>query len=654
MKLIQDTIATVDRMTTVVNKINNSLERMNQPILRLGMSLKRLGDVSGINRLAKGIAELTLKIKTLLGSVLKLGAPLLNLFNTGMITGLYKMTEEWGRFGAATKRTSQILNIATNDLMAWQNMGTLFGVSTDQMTQGIRSFSDTLQDVKFGKNEAAANMLKKLGISLKYTQTGAIDTETVLLRLADKIKAIQQRDPADARKLAQSLGVEELLPVLMQGSKAMRTYQDEVKRLQGNITSDMIDRANSFSISIDKMKIAANGTKVAIADKLIPVFQPLIQRWTEWLVVNRQNISDKIAVLAERLKKWLEQINFENVLNGILRFIDGCVQTIEWIDKTVDKFGGWENVLKGLGVFLAIGFVAQMGVAGLAVAGLALEFGIAYVAATRLRDELMKFESFQVVNDVLGSVLARVFGSKEDKETIKASDAAQDAERYKNRPENPAWYSNDGVFRFMRKIGLDGYMKENQVSSSSTNFKLPVLNPSYDVFKKSIITQESQGNYSAVSKRTGAMGFAQIMPGNIVGWGKNAGKKKHGWDFEALGYDITPQQFLASRELQNKIVDFKLKQAYEKYGAVGAARWWYSNNPNSSDKRPRPNEPSPNQYASEVISRMMKSESKNNSVLQPQVNLTVQNTVHANTAITTKVTTPQGVKIKHNAPGVMN
>ncbi|MDA3439932.1 hypothetical protein MJ046_06220 [Acinetobacter bereziniae] len=117
---------------------------------------------------------------------------------------------------------------------------------------------------------------------------------------------------------------------------------------------------------------------------------------------------------------------------------------------------------------------------------------------------------------------------------------------------------------------------------------------------------------------------------------------------------MTPQQFLASPELQHKIIDFKLKQAYDKYGDVRAARWWYSNNPNPSDRKPTPNEPSPNQYASEVIKRMMEEERKQKSASQPQVNLTVQNTVHANTASTTKVTTPQGVKIKHNAPGVAN
>ena len=50
----------------------------------------------------------------------------------------------------------------------------------------------------------------------------------------------------------------------------------------------------------------------------------------------------------------------------------------------------------------------------------------------------------------------------------------------------------------------------------------------------------------------------------------------------------------------------------------------------------------------------MQEEGNKNSVAQPQVNLNVQTTVHPGGGSTTKVRTPQGVKIKHNAPGVMN
>lgn len=160
------------------------------------------------------------------------------------------------------------------------------------------------------------------------------------------------------------------------------------------------------------------------------------------------------------------------------------------------------------------------------------------------------------------------------------------------------------------------------------------------------------------------------MPQNLTGWGKNAGKKNHGWDFEALGYDITPRQFLSNPELQMKIINFKLKQAFDKYGAVGAARWWYSNNPNPSNRRPTPNEPSPNEYANKILERMQASSSNNSSSqdylknmmgngaknneskTSAPLNVSVNTVVHPNGATTTKIETPQGVKVSHNQPGV--
>lgn len=48
------------------------------------------------------------------------------------------------------------------------------------------------------------------------------------------------------------------------------------------------------------------------------------------------------------------------------------------------------------------------------------------------------------------------------------------------------------------------------------------------------------------------MGKYQIMPGNLGG-------KNSGWDFEALGFDVTPQQFLSTPSLQEKIASYKLK-----------------------------------------------------------------------------------------------
>lgn len=126
-----------------------------------------------------------------------------------------------------------------------------------------------------------------------------------------------------------------------------------------------------------------------------------------------------------------------------------------------------------------------------------------------------------------------------------------------------------------------------------------------DRFVQSIIEQESNRNYGAVNKRTGALGGYQVMPQNLDGsWGGRKPRANFGWDYEALGRDVTPQEFLSNPAIQDQIAQYQLKRAYAKHGAEGAARWWYSNSPNPSNRRPMPNEPSPNEYAQKVASRL--------------------------------------------------
>ena len=91
----------------------------------------------------------------------------------------------------------------------------------------------------------------------------------------------------------------------------------------------------------------------------------------------------------------------------------------------------------------------------------------------------------------------------------------------------------------------------------------------FSSFQNSIASKESGGNYNARNSYSGAMGKYQIMPSNIQGTGK-------GWDYEALGYDVSTAAFMKSPEIQEKIASYKLQQYYNKYGAAGAAVAWYA------------------------------------------------------------------------------
>jgi hypothetical protein len=91
---------------------------------------------------------------------------------------------------------------------------------------------------------------------------------------------------------------------------------------------------------------------------------------------------------------------------------------------------------------------------------------------------------------------------------------------------------------------------------------------------------ESGGRYDAVGPETGkgrALGKFQVMSFNVAPWTK-----------EVLGQELTPEQFLASPEAQEKVFQSKFGSYVQKYGPGGAARAWFAgeggmNNPNAAD-----------------------------------------------------------------------
>lgn len=121
---------------------------------------------------------------------------------------------------------------------------------------------------------------------------------------------------------------------------------------------------------------------------------------------------------------------------------------------------------------------------------------------------------------------------------------------------------------------------------------------SFRNFIQAISGQESGGNYGAVNSSSGAMGKYQIMPANIQGSG--------GWDQEALGRNITTQQFLSSPKLQEAIARYKLRNYYNNYGIRGAASAWYSGDPNKwkYSKGAQGNYPSIHNYVMDILRKM--------------------------------------------------
>jgi hypothetical protein len=176
-----------------------------------------------------------------------------------------------------------------------------------------------------------------------------------------------------------------------------------------------------------------------------------------------------------------------------------------------------------------------------------------------------------------------------------------------HRVGTPDWIIGDNLKNFRVEqlnsdhnaliADLKGGPKQGTKIKIPTGIGAPVANNKFANFVNAIAGKESGGSYSAVNKDSGALGKYQIMPGNFVGPG--------GWDRDALGRDITAQQFLNSPKLQDRIARYKLRKYFKEYGVRGAASAWYSGDPNKwRNTSPQGGYPSIAAYVNDILRRM--------------------------------------------------
>jgi hypothetical protein len=111
----------------------------------------------------------------------------------------------------------------------------------------------------------------------------------------------------------------------------------------------------------------------------------------------------------------------------------------------------------------------------------------------------------------------------------------------------------------------------NQVSKIEVPIQVLTL-------RRAIIGQESGANFRAVNRHSGALGYGQIMPFNLPSWSS-----------EALGHEVSVDEFLNSPETQLAIIDHRLSvywsqslaasQGNEDEAVMRVASWWYSGKP---------------------------------------------------------------------------
>ena len=180
----------------------------------------------------------------------------------GVAVGAYKLADGWASNVAGLGRLSATLGIATKDLQEFQQAGERAGLDKAATTGAVSGIARSMYDAVNGRNVDAAAAMAHYGISLKKKADGSYDYTQATLDLADVVK--RQPNGQAQEKVAEFFGAQSALPLLRQGSGAIRRDMADIDR-HGVVNSDA-DVAKASRFVRDKATLdqrAARGMNAA-------------------------------------------------------------------------------------------------------------------------------------------------------------------------------------------------------------------------------------------------------------------------------------------------------------------------------------------------------------------------------------------------------
>lgn len=348
------TIGAVDKATGVIRKVKKQFSQITRPVVNLQRSVGRLGKEIGFDKMRASLGRATRAAQDFGGRLFSLGAPLMGLIGGGTIAGLGAMVSSFASASVQAKNMAQSIGISTGALSSYRGAAVIAGVGAGELDNSLKSLGQTMQDAAFGRNQQAYMFMRRLGVGFHKTKEGAVDVTKTLTDLSRVITNPKiKNNPAVQQRIASTFGVESLLPLLRKGPKAIAEYQKKIDEVSFKPSKQGDENASRFHESMQIFKASIDGVKSSIADKLLPVLEPVIAKFTRWIVANREMIASKIGDFFSKLATFIENIDFEKLINQ-------CKSLFSTVNNVVEALGGWKTIVIAIAAIKLAGFIGSI------------------------------------------------------------------------------------------------------------------------------------------------------------------------------------------------------------------------------------------------------------------------------------------------------
>jgi hypothetical protein len=246
--------------------------------------------------------------------------------------------------GDAADEAAQSVGVGVERLQELQYAASFSGIAIDQVNQGLGFLARSIAQA----NEQGGGAFAEIGVSLVDAQGELRATDSVLLDLADKFQSMP--DGPQKTALAMDLfgrGGAKWIPVLSEGSVAIREMGSEAQKLGVVLSADEAAGLAAYADNVDELKTAARGVRARVVVELLPALTRGIELLNRWA-----KDGNRVRKAADFIIKALSAMAFAFASKRLI----GGAQTLVAMLRTVARAG----VLASLKIALATGAVALL------------------------------------------------------------------------------------------------------------------------------------------------------------------------------------------------------------------------------------------------------------------------------------------------------
>lgn len=225
----------------------------------------------------EGLAKKIQSVGSALGNTASnLSAPVSAIAGGAIVAGITASASSWASYGNSVLRTAQMTGVGTDELQKLRGAAKLAGIEAEQLDGGIGALGTTLNDATNGRNMAALAMLNRLGITIRRTKDGAIDTSAALKDLA-QVMANDKMSPQTKAMIAGQFGVQGLMPMLMDGRKKLEDDMRKTEKMGAVQSPEKLKEADAAKRSEREAGLGHQRASNWLGDYVGPIYGKIME-----------------------------------------------------------------------------------------------------------------------------------------------------------------------------------------------------------------------------------------------------------------------------------------------------------------------------------------------------------------------------------------